>query len=93
MKQFTLESKALTAFRGSPVRMRAGVALPESHGREPGRTYPVVYEVPGFGGNHFSAIGRQNQGLTKVAGLLSSLSELLLVEQKFELARLWAETI
>lgn len=69
VKQFTLESKALTAFRGSPVRMRAGVALPESHGREPGRTYPVVYEVPGFGGNHFSAIGRQNQGLTKVAGL------------------------
>ena len=69
VKQFTLESKALTAFRGSPVRMRAGVALPESHGREPGRIYPVVYEVPGFGGNHFSAIGRQNQGLTKVAGL------------------------
>ena len=57
VKLVDIESKLLTQFHGSPMRMRAGVVLPPSFGKEPNRKYPVVYEVTGFGGNHFGAGG------------------------------------
>jgi hypothetical protein len=37
------------------MQLRAGVVLPPSFAKEPERKYPVVYEVTGFGGNHFAA--------------------------------------
>jgi hypothetical protein len=46
-------SKLLSDFRGEPVTLRAGVVLPAQY--DPNRRYPAVYEVPGFGGNHFRA--------------------------------------
>jgi hypothetical protein len=46
-------SKLLSDFRGKPVRLRAGVVLPQHI--DPKRKYPAVYEVPGFGGDHFGA--------------------------------------
>lgn len=69
VKILTLESKMLSDFHGKQVRMRAGIALPESYGKDPAKKYPVVYEVPGFGGNHFGAFGRLAQGVTKLDGL------------------------
>lgn len=43
-------SRLLSEFRGEPVVMRAGVLRPVGH--VPGRRYPAIFEVPGFGGDH-----------------------------------------
>lgn len=50
-----VESKLLTAFHDRPTKLRAGVILPPSYDKHLGRKYPVVYEIPGFSGNHRSA--------------------------------------
>jgi hypothetical protein len=67
VKLVDIESKLLSEFHGRPVRMRAGVALPASWGDGKGKKYPVVYEIPGFGGNHFQAPLRLSS--TDVAGV------------------------
>jgi S-formylglutathione hydrolase FrmB len=67
IKLVDIPSKLLSDFHGRPVRMRAGVALPASWGDGKGKNYPVVYEIPGFGGNHFMAPLRLNS--TDVAGV------------------------
>jgi S-formylglutathione hydrolase FrmB len=66
LKLFEIESKLLSSFHGRPIRMRAGVVLPESWSAHPERRYPVVYEIPGFGGNHFMAYMRR--GYSKLPG-------------------------
>lgn len=47
-----VESRLLTRFHGKPTTLRAGVILPPSFAAEPDRKYPVVFEIPGFGGDH-----------------------------------------
>lgn len=68
VKLVDIESPMLTKFHGKPMRMRAGVVLPPSFGKEPDRKYPVVYEITGFGGNHFAAFGSAYRKATNVAG-------------------------
>ena len=68
VKLVDIESKMLTKFHGKPTRMRAGVILPTSFTKEPERKYPVVYEVTGFGGNHFAALGAARRKPWDVAG-------------------------
>lgn len=55
VKLARVPSKLLSTFHGRPIHLRAGVVLPESFAREPSRRYPVLYEIPGFGGDHFMA--------------------------------------
>jgi Putative esterase len=62
VKLVDIESKLLTRFHGKPTRMRAGVVLPPSYSKEPDHKFPVVYEITGFGGNHFAASGRRRVG-------------------------------
>jgi S-formylglutathione hydrolase FrmB len=69
VKLVDIESKLLSAFHGRPVRLRAGVVLPASFTKHPGMRYPVVYEVPGFGGNHFGAFWAAGRNATDVAGV------------------------
>ncbi len=69
VKLLSIDSKLLSDFHGKPVRLRAGVALPENYGKDLSKKYPTVYEVPGFGGNHFGAFGRLAQGINKLDGL------------------------
>lgn len=69
VKNLTIQSQLLSEFHGKPISLRAGIALPESYEKNPAKKYPVVYEVPGFGGNHFGAFGRLGQGLTRLDGL------------------------
>ncbi len=52
VKFVEVESRLLTTFHGKPTKLRAGVILPPSFAAEPDRTFPVVYEIPGFGGDH-----------------------------------------
>lgn len=49
------QSPMLSAFWGHPMTIRAGVVLPPSYLKNPKRSYPTVYNVHGFGGNHFGA--------------------------------------
>lgn len=55
VKLCELESPRLSAFHKKPMKLRAGVVLPPSFESQPTRRYPVVYDIPGFGGNHFFA--------------------------------------
>jgi S-formylglutathione hydrolase FrmB len=64
-----IESKLLTAFHGRSTHLRAGVVLPRSFAVEPGRRYPVVYEIPGFSGRHTSAHAAAQRDATNVAGV------------------------
>jgi S-formylglutathione hydrolase FrmB len=61
VKLVEVESKLLTAFHGRPVTLRAGVVLPKSFHDSLNKRYPVIYEIPGFGGDHFGAV-RRNAG-------------------------------
>ncbi len=54
IKLVDIESKLLTAFHGRSTHLRAGVVLPRSYAADPRKRYPVVYEIPGFTGTHFS---------------------------------------
>jgi S-formylglutathione hydrolase FrmB len=68
VKLVEIDSRLLSAFHGRPVRLRAGVVLPPSFAASPGRRYPVVYEVPGFGGDHFMAFQALERKATDLPG-------------------------
>src|SRR5439155_5547633 len=68
VKLLDIESPLLSKFHGKPVRLSAGVILPKSFAKEPVKRYPIIYEIPGFGGNHHMAQGRAKQDVTDVAG-------------------------
>ena len=55
IKLVDIESKLLSRFHGRPIRLRAGVVLPKSFASQPDKRYPIIYDVPGFSGNHFMA--------------------------------------
>jgi S-formylglutathione hydrolase FrmB len=69
VKLVDIESKLLTKFHGRPTRLRAGVALPQSYAEDTERRYPVVYEIPGFGGDHFGAFAAIPRGDTSLDGV------------------------
>lgn len=68
VKLVDIESKLLSTFHHRPVRLRAAVMLPASFAKNETKRYPVVYEIPGFGGTHFSAQYRNASDRTDVAG-------------------------
>ncbi|HSQ56451.1 MAG TPA: alpha/beta hydrolase-fold protein, partial [Gemmata sp.] len=68
VKLFEAQSKLLSEFHGKPMSMRAGVVLPPSFAKESLRKYPVVYEITGFGGNHFGAFGAAARKAWDLAG-------------------------
>lgn len=67
VKLVDIESRLLTSFHDRSVHLRAGVVLPKSWDKDKDRKYPVVYEIPGFGGTHLMAPYRLNS--TDVAGV------------------------
>jgi hypothetical protein len=67
VKLAEFDSKLLSDFHKRPMKMRAGVVLPKSFAAEPKRRYPVVYEIPGFGGTH--SMAHLRSGRTDVAGV------------------------
>ena len=56
VREVAVRSELLSRFHGREVIDRAGVALPASYDQQPERRYPVVYEIPGFGGTHRMAL-------------------------------------
>jgi hypothetical protein len=66
-KQVEVRSKLLSDFHGREVSLRGAVLLPASYYDQPDRRYPVIYEIPGFGGTHYEArreepLKEQNEG-------------------------------
>ena len=57
VKEVKIESKLLSKFFGRPTYLRAAVALPEEFATQPDRKFPIIYEVPGFGGRHYNLSG------------------------------------
>jgi Putative esterase len=70
VKGVEIPSPRLTRFHHRPVRLRAGVVLPEGYTEEATRRFPVIYMIPGFGGDHFEALrlGRDWPELTAQGG-------------------------
>ncbi len=68
VKLAQMESKLLSKFHGRKIMLRAGVALPQSYKDKKDNKYPAIYEVPGFGGNHFAALSSPGRGKTLVEG-------------------------
>jgi S-formylglutathione hydrolase FrmB len=69
VKLVEIDSKLLTAFHGRPQKLRAGVVLPKSFAEQPQRQYPVLYEIPGFGGNHRMALNAGSRDVNDIAGV------------------------
>jgi S-formylglutathione hydrolase FrmB len=57
VKWIELESPSLSQFHGRPMRIRAAVVLPAGWTQDSTRKYPVLYMIPGFGGDHRMAVG------------------------------------
>lgn len=55
LKLFTMKSELLSKFHGRDVQIRAGVSLPEGWSEDSTNTWPAVYFIGGFGGNHRDA--------------------------------------
>lgn len=53
VRYISVRSKLLSEHRGTAVSLQAGVIEPID--MDPEKRYPVIYEVPGFGGDHTSA--------------------------------------
>jgi len=52
-KLVSIRSRLLSQFHQHDVSLRCCVTLPASYDDHPERRYPVIYEIPGFGGTHF----------------------------------------
>ncbi len=52
VEEIVLPSKLLTEYHGRPISLRAALAFPKEYAEQPAAKFPVLYEVPGFGGTH-----------------------------------------
>ena len=59
VRLFEITSERLSAFHGRSIAMHAGVVLPDGWAENPDKRYPIVYQIPGFGGSHFGALGME----------------------------------
>lgn len=56
IREITLTSPLLSAFRKYPVEMKAAVILPHGFENDKDKTFPVVFIIPGWGGIHQQAL-------------------------------------
>ena len=59
-KELKVPSKLLTAFYGRPTTIDAAVVLPKEYGEQPGRRFPVLYWISGYGGDYHRFSGRNS---------------------------------
>ena len=62
VKLVEIRSKLLSDFHGRDVKLRAGVVLPSAYNVKTEQQFPVLYTIPGFGGDHTSAWRMGNSG-------------------------------
>lgn len=71
VKLADIPSSLLSRFHGRPVRLQAAVILPPGYAQEKTRRYPVVYIIPGFGGDHHSARFMTNREMEAIQVVLN----------------------
>lgn len=54
IKLVEIKSEKLSAFYGREIKVRAGVCLPKNWVDDPSKSYPTIYFITGFGGDHKS---------------------------------------
>jgi S-formylglutathione hydrolase FrmB len=59
VKQVVFKSKLLSDFHKKDMYIKAGIKLPASYGVNPGKQYPVVFIIPGWGGTHYDIVQAQ----------------------------------
>lgn len=64
---FEVRSKLLSEFHHRDILLHAGVILPRGYDAKADRKYAAVYEVPGFGGDHFGAFQMQMERTAALA--------------------------
>jgi S-formylglutathione hydrolase FrmB len=62
IKEVKIPSRLLGQFHHREVLQTAAVVLPAGYDEHPERRYPVIYEVTGFGGRYWDALGRSAAG-------------------------------
>lgn len=62
LKEVRVVSRILSRFYGRTTTLNAAVSLPAEWTQDPGRKFPVLYEVPGFGGRHYGDIAETLRG-------------------------------
>lgn len=60
VKMVTVKSEILTKWWGKPMNLKASVLLPSGYANNPGRKYPVRYNIAGFGGRYTRVNGLVN---------------------------------
>lgn len=58
-KEIVVDSRLLSDFCGRNIQIRGSALLPASYYDEPQRRYPVIFEVPGFGGTHVDRVPQE----------------------------------
>jgi hypothetical protein len=76
VKLVKLRSKLLSDHYGRDTYMRAAVVLPKEWHAEPSRKFPVIYQIPGFGGTHEQYSGLNPTVLTVKDGVSFLIVEL-----------------
>jgi hypothetical protein len=61
--ELSVRSNLLSEFHGYDVAIRACVTLPAGYFANPQQRYPVIFDVPGFGGTHH--VGRREAPVTE----------------------------
>lgn len=64
LRLFEMVSPRLSEFAGRDVMMKAGVVVPPGFDQRTDETFPVIYLVTGFGGDHFFAQNMIRSGMT-----------------------------
>jgi len=54
-----VRSSLLSEFHGKEVFLQGAVTVPAGYDSHPDKRYPVILEVPGFGGTHFYRLARR----------------------------------
>ncbi len=67
-RYFEVQSKSMSQFYERTVFIKAGVLLPKSYHTSPDQRYPVIYEIPGFGGDEHH-INRRSNAVTNSLGI------------------------
>lgn len=55
VKLFELTSPLMSEFHGRPFTLRGAVVLPDGWQADGEQRYPIIYQIPGFGGRHTGA--------------------------------------
>jgi S-formylglutathione hydrolase FrmB len=58
LKLLQFKSSLLSKFRNKDIFVKGAVILPSGYDAHAAHTYPVVYIIPGWGGTHYDAMGK-----------------------------------